>query len=379
MALNSVFQEPVVAVASGRQPQRLPDAQPNPLRKTAAVRMANYQQDLPGSSDPFSAPTPLPPLPGSNALQEVLPDLSDNASQPNIPILPSIDDPLATPQDAPAPNTDAIPNPFPRAGVQDASPLDRDAEPLGQMPAQPRRAEELDAPKRREFNDRDLACDNRNRSREIPIADISLDISPAFGEGLSGFDREGDTARAKFSEDTEIRSWSDAGGRPLASGRMLDLRDDSVILDVNGSKRSIPLNELSDSDIAYVGKSWNIPLACGTGYEPFEGRNFIASTVQWTASGLCHKPLYFEQVQLERYGHETGPLLQPLISTAHFFGNMVIEPYLMGIHPPNECQYALGYYRPGDCAPYMVQPFPWSLRGAAVQAGVVTGAAALIP
>ena len=60
-------------------------------------------------------------------------------------------------------------------------------------------------------------------------------------------------------------------------------------------------------------------------------------------------------------------------------GYIAVLPYKMGIHPPNECQYSLGYYRPGNCAPYMLPPIPWSLRGAAAQAGFVTGAAGLIP
>jgi hypothetical protein len=29
----------------------------------------------------------------------------------------------------------------------------------------------------------------------------------------------------------------------------------------------------------------------------------LASTYPYHASALCHKPLYFEEVQLERYGH----------------------------------------------------------------------------
>jgi hypothetical protein len=160
---------------------------------------------------------------------------------------------------------------------------------------------------------------------------------------------------------------------------MIDLRDDRVVLDIDGREKLIPLRDLSDIDSAYVAKAWNLPIRCGIGYDSYDGRQFIASAIEWKAPGLGHKPLYFEDVQLERYGHEVGPVLQPLLSYAHFFGNTLLLPYKMGIHPPHECQYSLGYYRPGDCAPYMVQPFPWSLRGAAVQAGVVTGAGALIP
>jgi hypothetical protein len=49
------------------------------------------------------------------------------------------------------------------------------------------------------------------------------------------------------------------------------------------------------------------------------------------------------------------------------------------VHPPNECMYALGHYRPGNCAPYMISPMPISARGAIFQAGAVVGAAAILP
>ena len=102
-------------------------------------------------------------------------------------------------------------------------------------------------------------------------------------------------------------------------------------------------------------------------------------TYTWTASGLCHKPLYFEDVQLERYGHMWGPWVQPFMSGAHFFLTVPILPYKMGLEPPNECIYTLGYYRPGDCAPYMIEPFPWSLRGAMYEAGAWVGGVFVIP
>lgn len=118
------------------------------------------------------------------------------------------------------------------------------------------------------------------------------------------------------------------------------------------------------------------PQECGLGDGVFEGRCFPMVTYAWKASGLCHKPLYFEEVHLERYGHTTRPLTQPFVSGAHFFGSAIMLPYQMGIDPPWECEYPLGYYRPGNCAPMMVRPFPWSLRGAALQAGAVVGVGA---
>ena len=103
------------------------------------------------------------------------------------------------------------------------------------------------------------------------------------------------------------------------------------------------------------------------------------TTYTWQATGICHKPLYFEDEQLERYGHSFAPCCQPLISGAHFFTRLPVLPYCMGVSPPMECEYALGHYRPGSCAPYMLNPVPISARGALFQAGAVVGTAALLP
>jgi hypothetical protein len=93
-------------------------------------------------------------------------------------------------------------------------------------------------------------------------------------------------------------------------------------------------------------------------------RNFARTTFTWKATGVCHKPLYFEDVQLERYGHSWNPVAQPFMSAAHFFISVPLLPYSMGLNPPCECVYSLGYYRPGSCAPYMLEPIPFSLRAA---------------
>lgn len=121
------------------------------------------------------------------------------------------------------------------------------------------------------------------------------------------------------------------------------------------------------------------PFSCGLGEQPFRGRRWDQVTFMWKASGLCHKPLYFEQVQLERYGHSWGPYVQPIISGAHFFATFPVLPYKMGIQAPNECVYTLGYYRPGNCAPYMIDAVPFTWRAAAFEAGAWVGGAAAIP
>jgi hypothetical protein len=124
----------------------------------------------------------------------------------------------------------------------------------------------------------------------------------------------------------------------------------------------------------------DFPFECtlDTG-ESIPPRLWSRVTYMWKASRLYHKPLYFEEVALERYGHTWGPCLQPFVSGAHFFGRLPVLPYCMGYTPPCECQYVLGHYRPGNCAPYMCPAVPLSLRGAITQAGAVVGTSAIVP
>jgi hypothetical protein len=130
--------------------------------------------------------------------------------------------------------------------------------------------------------------------------------------------------------------------------------------------------EATQGTVAIEGRDF--PCECAIGLRTtFQGRNWKPTTFAWQATGQCHKPLYFEDVQLERYGHTWNPVVQPFMSAAHFFGSVPLLPYKMGLNPPNECMYALGYYRPGNCAPYMIEPLPLSVRAGAFQALGITG------
>jgi hypothetical protein len=108
-------------------------------------------------------------------------------------------------------------------------------------------------------------------------------------------------------------------------------------------------------------------------------RPWLAYAYFWTAPATCHRPLYFEEPNLERYGHSAGCLLQPAISGAHFFTNLAVLPYKMGQDRCHECIYTLGHYRPGSCAPWQtpdlrVEPDAIFFEGLAV-----TGIVLLIP
>jgi hypothetical protein len=111
----------------------------------------------------------------------------------------------------------------------------------------------------------------------------------------------------------------------------------------------------------------------GVTYAPAnESRNWMAYTYFWEASGSVSNPLYFEEPNLERYGYQFG-CLQPAVSAAHFFATIPLMPYKMVVHPPHECVYSLGYYRPGDCAPLQHERFHFQPDAAAAETGAVIG------
>lgn len=135
-----------------------------------------------------------------------------------------------------------------------------------------------------------------------------------------------------------------------------------------------------DLDIRVGGRPGNdYPCECRLEGETFQPRRFASTTFTWKAAGYCHKPLYFEDWELERYGHSHGMLVDPFVSAAHFFVTLPVLPYKMGLELPWECVYPLGYYRPGSCAPWTVPAVPISIRGFAVEAATITGIVFVLP
>lgn len=108
-------------------------------------------------------------------------------------------------------------------------------------------------------------------------------------------------------------------------------------------------------------------------------RQFPLACVTWEASNFYHYPLYFEDVQLERYGHTYPHLLQPFVSGAKFSAQLLGLPYSMTIDPLCKHMYTLGYYQPGDCAPYLHYQIPFNAHAAAVTGAFYTGMFFLIP
>jgi hypothetical protein len=187
--------------------------------------------------------------------------------------------------------------------------------------------------------------------------------------------------RASFVLPQEDRSWHDERQGMAVVGTLFDVRQGKVYIQdsADGTLKTIALADLSEKDLWFVTDGWHMPAECRLPHDDQPPRCFAPLAFTWTASSLCHKPLYFEEQQLERYGHTAHPCIQPFVSGAHFFGNIAVLPYKMGMNPLFECQYALGFYRPGSCAPRLLHAIPLSPEGAAAQGAVAIGLPFILP
>lgn len=82
-----------------------------------------------------------------------------------------------------------------------------------------------------------------------------------------------------------------------------------------------------------------------------------ATSLPWNSPAFSHNPLYFEQVNLERYGIGYPRPLNALVSGSRFFIDATLLPVHMLQSPPHGCTSPLGYLRPGNCNPaYKTHP-----------------------
>lgn len=77
----------------------------------------------------------------------------------------------------------------------------------------------------------------------------------------------------------------------------------------------------------------------------------------WTSPVFYHRPLYYEQPNLERYGNGPRRLFQPAISSAHFFMSTPMIPVKMLFNAPWSDIYTLGEGRPGNWVPWQKHTF----------------------
>ena len=224
----------------------------------------------------------------------------------------------------------------------------------------------IDQPPTNRLNDDDeflneiLADDKPEEDSYDPFGDTEgmADLAPENGLDLPFGSTDEERRELIERERQEVNKNCEEEFDAIRSNRI-----DSISLDINVE---------GDPGVDY-------PFECGLGAELYEPRTWSQITYTWKASNLCHKPLYFEQVALERHGRSFGFYMQPILSGAHFFGTLPILPYKMGLKTPNECVYTLGHYRPGVCTPPLVGGLPFTWRAAGFMGGVYTGAAFIFP
>jgi len=117
--------------------------------------------------------------------------------------------------------------------------------------------------------------------------------------------------------------------------------------------------------------------------QPFTRGDLIDYGYDWHPSpvGLtfCYQPLYFEEVNLERYGRSYG-ILQPAVSLGNFYGRIPLLPYLAFAQPARRCTYQAHWSLPGYRIPCKERhEFVPSLHGATAEVAALYGIILLIP
>jgi hypothetical protein len=185
------------------------------------------------------------------------------------------------------------------------------------------------------------------------IADLwADDVVAAQGEAIAAPQAEEPTP---FKLDAE-HSDADRVGR-----RVTD-----VILDIRPTEGALPEDPAASE---FARKAQSDPRQYD-GVEPI-----VCSYTPWT---ICFRPLYFEEVGLERYGMKCR-FIQPAVSGVHFFSSVALLPYKMRVRPPRSCVCSNGFSRVGDCPLPGYGECVWRWDAALVEAAAVTGFVFILP
>ena len=354
--------------------------------------------------EPF-APADLPPPPNAQQPDTPTPTLAPEVTEPQLPPdtgsrmnMDSLRRPGTT-QAEPSPADDLPPIPrfeteeggADRNNVEPLSPFgERDFSDKGQAADNqhvPPSGGDLQLPPSatQMFNGRNCAEDAaaceaaRKELASKSLAALSLDITPSIEPREVDMTKVNDLREAKVAK-APPRVWRNRTGAAIANGYLADYRNGLIYVRAeDGVVETIREQELSNEDWCFLTAWWEIPAECRFEDLVAPMRDWTMTTFTWTASALCHKPLYFEEPGIERYGHSAGPILQPVLSGAHFFGSVLLLPSKVGLNPPNECLYGLGYYRPGNCAPWLVPGYPLTTRSVRWQTLAIGAAVVLLP
>ena len=107
-------------------------------------------------------------------------------------------------------------------------------------------------------------------------------------------------------------------------------------------------------------------------------RSFTPTQLLVEPSYVVHRRLLFEELNAERYGWDFG-IAQPLISTAQFYGDVVLWPARLASNIHERYDTSAGKCPPGSPVPYFLYPPEITPFGALVGFTVIGGAVAIFP
>lgn len=131
-------------------------------------------------------------------------------------------------------------------------------------------------------------------------------------------------------------------------------RGDLVTASRNGNDLLTVAGEWPGGEyVGLIGHSGSAPVSFDNfRAAPFAGvserRSFVLSQSPFESARVPYRPIYFEHVGIERYGHHVGNLFQPALEHAAFFIDTATFPARLIAEPPWECQSSLGYCAPGQ-------------------------------
>jgi hypothetical protein len=116
---------------------------------------------------------------------------------------------------------------------------------------------------------------------------------------------------------------------------------------------------------------------------PFSRGDLAQSGYHWqpTPEGLvfCYQPLYFQEVNVERYGRSFG-MFQPVVSVVSFYGRVPLSPYMVFARPARRCTCPPHWTLPGYRIPeWERHEFVPSFAGGSAEAAAIAGLILLIP
>jgi hypothetical protein len=117
--------------------------------------------------------------------------------------------------------------------------------------------------------------------------------------------------------------------------------------------------------------------------QPFRRGEFVDYGFDWQPEPIglefCYQPLYFEEVNLERYGRSWG-IFQPYVSAVHFYRQIHRLPYYMFSQPARRCTYHAHWALPGYRIPCRERrPLHPSVAGVMAECAWVYGMLVLVP